>query len=165
MGPVFLLAVYLLPSGFVLLSMIRARSFSLHHISSLRREPKGITLEEWLAVYGYLGISLQTRNKPPRTKPRRHLRLIGSGVAFAASLILFLAILPTSVPLSFAHRDWNSLGVAQAVIAGVVLASSVVLAFRRPRQWRLIGHPEAEYPYAKWSDLETTTTNEDGNPG
>jgi hypothetical protein len=150
-------AVYLAPAGFVLLDMIKRRSLSVHHISSLRRLPKRITLGEWLAVYGYLSIRLESRNQPPRTKPGRSLRLIGSGVAFATSLVLFQVPLPLNVPLSFPQHDWNAFPVIQAAIAGGVLASSLMLAFHRAKRWRLIEHHRAEYPYLRWGALKMET--------
>jgi len=161
-GPSPLLAVYLAPAGFVILNMIRARSFSVHHISSLRLLPKKITLEEWLAVYGSLSIRLESRNQPPRTKLERPWRLIGSGVEFATSLFLFQVILPLNIPLSFAQHEWNAFPVIQAAIAGGVLASSLMLAFHRTRRWYLIGHPRAEYPYLEWSLLKRKPTKEEG---
>lgn len=153
MGPDLLLAVYLAPTGLVIFNMLRARSFSLHHFSSLRRHSKRITLEEWLAVYGYLGIGLTNRKQPQSTKPGRPRRLIGSAIALAASLILFEVNLPLNVPLSSAQHDWNAFPVIRVAIAGGVLASSVVLAFHRTRRWRLIGHYRAEYPYLPWDVL------------
>lgn len=160
MGPVLLLAVYLLPAAFALLIMIRARSFSFRQISRLRRPQRKVTLGGWLAVYGHLGMHLENQKEPPNTKPEKPWRLIGSGAAFATSLILFFLILPMNIPLSYAQHDWNA--ITQAAVAGAVLASSVVLAFRRPRNWRLIGHPEAEYPYAEWKALGSAPAKEEG---
>lgn len=162
MGPSPLLAVYLAPAGLVLFKMIGARSFSLHHISSLRRLPKKVTLEEWLAVYAYINVGLESRNQPPSTKPRRPWRLIGSGVSFATSLVLFQFNLPLNVPLSFARHDWNAFPVIQVAIAGGVLASSLVLAFHRTRRWRLIERPGAEYPFLKWAVLKRKRTMKKG---
>ena len=148
-----LFALYLAPAGFVLLYMIRKGSFSAHHISSLRRLPKRITLEEWLVVCGYLGISLETKNQPPVTKPGKPWRLIWSGVGLASSLVLFQVILPLNVPLSFDQRSWNAFPAIQAAVAGMVLASSLMLAFHRPRRWLLIEHHKAAYPYLRWDAL------------
>ena len=162
MGPSLLLAVYLAPAGFVLLNMIRAKSFSLYHISSLRRLSKRITLVEWLVVYGYLAVGLESRNQPPRTKSGRPWRVMGSGVAFVTSLVLFLVILPLKIPLSFAQHDWNAFPAIQVAIAGGVLALSLMLAFHRTRGWHLVGNPSAEYPYLEWEILEKEKTKEKG---
>ena len=162
MGPSLLLAVYLAPAGLVLLNMIRARSFSLYNFSGLRRLPKRITLEEWLAVFGHLGISLESWNQPPGAKPKRPWRLIGSRVAFAASLVFFQFILPLNIPLSFAQHGWNVFPAIQAAIAGGLLASAIMLAFHRPRRWHLIGLPMVEYPYLEWKALKRETTKDNG---
>jgi hypothetical protein len=162
MGPGLLLAVYLAPAGFVLVDMIKTRSFSVHHISSLGRLPKRVTLAEWLAVYGYLGTRLESRNQPPGTKPGRPWRLIGSGVAFAISLVLFQVTLPMNVPVSFAQQDWNAFPVMQAAIAGGALASSLVLAFHRARRWHLVEHHTADYPYLEWGALKCETAKVKG---
>jgi len=161
MGLNLLLAVYLAPAGFVILKMVRARSFSLHHASVLRRLPKKITREEWLAVYGYLAIRLESRNQPPATKPGRPWRLILSGVAFATSLVLFHFILPFSIPLSFAQTEGNAYPFIQAALAGGVLASSLMLAFHRRRSWLLVGHPGADYPHLQWTLLKRKPPKEE----
>ena len=163
MGPSPLLAVYLAPSGFVILSMIMARSFSLSHISRLRSLPRRITLDEWLAVYGFLAIRLESRNLPPMAKPGRPWRLMGAGVALATSLSLYQAVLPFSIPLSFAEHGWNALPIIQSAIAGGLLASSLALAFQRSRRWHLMGHPRAEYPHIEWSLLKMKPPKEEGN--
>ena len=162
MVPSLLLAVYLAPAGFVLLNMIRAKSFSLYHISSLRRLSKRITLVEWLVVYGYLAVGLESRNQPPRTRHRSPWRVMVSGVAFVASLFLFFVILPFSVTLSFAQHDWNAFPAIQVAIAGGVLALSLMLAFHRTRGWHLVGNPSAEYPYLEWEILEKVRMREKG---
>ena len=147
---------YIAPSCLVLLNMIRTKSISLRYVSSLRRLPKIITLDEWLTVYGYLGIDLETRNEPPTTKPGRPWRLMWSGVACAVSLLLYQFTLPLNIPLSLAQGAWNVFPVIQAAVAGVVLASSLTLAFYRPRRWRLNENHTAEYPYLTWGALNRT---------
>ena len=140
--------------------MVRAGSFSLHRISDLRRLPKRITLEEWLAVYGFLALRLESRTQPPTAKPGRPWRMIVSASALAASLFLFQFALPLSVPLSFLQHDWNALPVVQAAVSGGLLATSLVLAFHRPRRWLLIGNPGAEYPHLEWRALKKQTKGE-----
>ena len=160
MGASPLLIVYLAPAGLVLLNMIRARSFSLHHISTLRRQSKRITLDDWLAVCAYLGIGLESRNQPSGTKPRRPWRLIGSGVAFATSLTLIEANFPLNIPLSFGQHEWNAFPVIQAAVAGVLLASSLMLAFHRSRRWHLVEQQRAEYPHLERAVLKRERTTE-----
>ena len=156
MGTFPFFAVYLAPAVFVFLNLVRTRSVSLHHISSLRNPSTRITLEEWLAAYRYLGLRLATRTHPPATKPTRRWRLIGSAAALAASLILYQFILPLNIPLSFAQHDWNAFPVIQVAIAGGALASSLMFAFHRARRWRLIERHGAEYPYLTWGRLRKT---------
>jgi hypothetical protein len=163
MGLSLPLAVYLAPAVLVLFKMIGARSFTLHHISSRRGAPKRVTRDEWLAVYRYLNISLESRNQPPSTKPGRPWRLICSGAAFATSLILLQIDLPLNIPLSFARHDWNAFPIIQVAIAGGLLASSLVLAFHRARRWRLIEHPRADYSYLSWAVLKRKRTMKRGD--
>jgi hypothetical protein len=154
MGPSPLLAVYLAPAVLVLLSMIRARSFSFHQVYTLGRQSRRTTLDDWLAVFAYLGVGLESRNQPPKTKPPKPWRLTLSGAAFAASLVLYQFILPLNIPISFAQHLWNAFPAIQVAIAGVALAFSLMLAFHRPRRWLLVEQQQAEYPYPKWAVLQ-----------
>jgi len=155
-----ILLVYLVPLFVALFFMATGRTLSYHHLGGLWRSPRRLTSEDWLAVYGYLGTSLQSSNGPRETKPVRPWRPIGAGILGLASAFLLLAPLPLHLPLSFAQYSWDVFPVAQVVVAGAAPAESFILAFHRRKWWLLSSNPSAEYPYLGWAKLKIAQTKE-----
>lgn len=153
-----MLLVYLAPPALVLSFMITGRTSSFHHLGSLRRLQKTITREDWLAVYEYLVIGLESGNGPRETKPTRPWRPMGSGMACLGSVALLFVPIPLDLPLSFAQYSWNAFPVIQVALAGGMLASSFILAFHRTKGWLLLSNPPAEYPHLGWASPETAQT-------
>ena len=149
-----MLPVFLASAALVLLFMLQGRALSLHQFSTLWRLPKIVTRGDWLAVYGFLGVALESSNGPRETKPMRPWRLIGIGVLFLVSAFLLLVPLPLNLPLSFAQYDWNAFPVIQAVLAGAALAEGFVLGFLQRKWWLLSSNPSAEYPHLGWARLK-----------
>jgi hypothetical protein len=157
-----MLVAYLAPPVLVLFFMVSGRTLSFHHLGSLWRLPRRVTRGNWLAVYDFLGTSLESSNGPGATSPVRPWRLIGAGISCLVSVFLLLVPLPLLLPLSFAQYSWNVFPVIQVVVAGAALALSFMLAFYRPKGWLLHSHPRAEYPYLAWTKLKIASTKEGG---
>lgn len=153
------LAVYLAPPVLALLTMARKRTLSLHQLRRLGRLRRSATLADWLAVYDYLGVALESRNPPPVGTAEKPLRLIVAAGIALGSVALLLAPLPFSLPASFAQHRLNLFPLVQVLAAGAMLAFSLFLTFNRPRRWFLLSGSHrralvrADYPFLRWSDL------------
>jgi len=158
-----MLLVYIVPSVFVLSSMIRERTLSLHHFGTLRRLPTRIAQKEWFTVYSYLRTGLESSNGLRATSPVRPWRPIGAGISFlVSSFLLFVPPLPLHLPLSFAQYNWDVYPVIQVALAGATLAASFILAFHRAKGWLLFSNPRAEYPHLEWATLKAAQGKKEG---
>lgn len=145
---------YFAPSALALSSMVRGRTLSFHRLRRLSSLRRRVTLQDWLAVYAYLGTELESRNEPPMIGPERPRRLLAAGALGAASVALLLIPLPFHLLGSFAQFRWDLFPPIQVAVAGIALASSLLLAFHRRRRWRLVAYPRADYPFLGWAALK-----------
>lgn len=144
------LLLYFAPSALALYWMIDEKTFYLKRFGRLFHRRKAVTLNDWLAVYRYLGLPLEKPSEPPHDRPDRGLRLIEAGALAGTSAALLFIPLPFRVPFSFAQFRWDLSPIIEPLIAGTLLALSLLLAFHRWRAWWLADCEPAEYPFVEW---------------
>lgn len=142
--------LYLAPSVAVLYLMAKERTFYLKRFSRLLRPRREATLADWLTVYHYLGLRLESATEPSRIKPKKPLRMLGAAVLAAASAVLFFLPLPFSIPFAFAQYRWDLFPLIKPLVAGTFLALSLPVAFSRWRAWFLTKCEPPEYPFVGW---------------
>jgi hypothetical protein len=155
------LTMYLALPVLALLVMAGKRTLSLHQLRRLGSLRRSATLADWLAVYNYLGVTLESRNHPAKRTAEKPLRLIVAAGIALASIALLLAPIPFNLPASFAQYRLNLFPLVQVWTAGALLAFSLLLTFNRPRRWFLFSGSRtralvrADYPFLGWPDLRT----------
>jgi hypothetical protein len=151
--------VYLALPVLALLVMAGKRTLSLHQLRRLSHLRRSKNLADWLAVYTYLGVPLESRNPPPTAIAEKPLRLIVAVAIALASIAALLVPIPFNLSASLAQHQWNLFPLVQASTAGALLAFSLLLTFNRPRRWFLFSGSNtrapvrADYPFLRWSDL------------
>jgi hypothetical protein len=153
------LTMYLALPVLALVDMVRKKTLSLHQLRRLDHSRRSANLADWLAVYNYIGVTLEVRNRPVGVIAEKPWRLmIAAGIALA-SVALLLAPIPFDLSTSFAQYRWTLSPLIQVWIASAVFAFSLLLIFNRPRRWFLFSGSNrralvwADYPYLRWSDL------------
>ena len=154
------LLVYLVFPVLSLVFMIVGRTFSFRRFRGLWRSPRGITREDWLAVFRSLGTALESDSGPSEQMPERRRRPIVVGALFLVSEFLHLVPVPLNLQVTFPQFHWDVVPVIQAAVGGIALAFSLGMAFRGRRSYVLDDPARAEYPYIDWAKLSTPGATE-----